>query len=41
VSDVRGRWLAAWGGGAVIGVANGVARETTFAKVMGERAHQR
>jgi hypothetical protein len=35
---VRRRWIAAWGGGALIGVANGVLREATFAKLLGERA---
>ena len=35
---VRRRWIAAWGGGALIGVANGVLREATFAKVLSERA---
>jgi hypothetical protein len=35
---VRGRWLQAWVGGAVIGVANGAAREATFARVLDERA---
>jgi hypothetical protein len=33
-----GVWIAAWAGGAVIGVANGVLREATFARVLGERA---
>jgi hypothetical protein len=36
--QVRTRWLAAWTGAAVIGVANGVAREATFARVLGERS---
>ena len=36
--SVRSRWIAAWGGGALIGVANGVLREATFAKLLGERA---
>lgn len=36
--QVRTRWLAAWTGGAVIGVANGIAREATFARVLGERS---
>ena len=37
---VRSRWIAAWGGGALIGVANGVLREATFAKVLsGRGAH--
>ncbi len=35
---VRRRWIAAWGGGALIGVANGVLREATFAKLLSERA---
>jgi hypothetical protein len=34
---VRRRWIAAWGGGALIGVANGVLREATFAKVLSKR----
>jgi len=34
---MRKRWLVAWIGGAVIGVANGVLREATFAKALGER----
>jgi hypothetical protein len=29
-------WLAAWPGGAVIGVANGVLREATYGKRAGE-----
>ena len=33
----RKRWLVAWSGGALIGVANGVAREATFARVLDER----
>lgn len=34
-------WLAAWLGGAAIGVANGVAREATYGRRVGERtAHQ-
>jgi hypothetical protein len=37
MSSVSKRWLAAWGGGAVLGVANGILREATFAKVLGER----
>jgi hypothetical protein len=36
--QVTRRWLAAWGGGAVIGVANGVLREATFGRVLGPRA---
>jgi hypothetical protein len=36
-----GRWLAAWVGGAVLGIANGVAREATLSKRFDERtAHQ-
>ena len=35
---VRSRWLAAWSGDALIGVANGVLREATFAKVVSQRA---
>jgi hypothetical protein len=34
---VRNRWLAAWAGGAILGVANGVLREATFAKALSER----
>jgi hypothetical protein len=34
-------WLAAWLGGAGIGVANGIAREATYGRLVGERtAHQ-
>ncbi len=37
----RGRWIAAWPGGAAIGVANGVIRQATYAKRLGEiPAHQ-
>jgi hypothetical protein len=32
------RWTAAWLGGAAIGVANGIARETTYGRALGERA---
>src|SRR5438045_1860054 len=35
---VRRRWIAAWTGGATIGVANGVLREATFGRVLGQRA---
>jgi hypothetical protein len=36
-----GRWTLAWLGGAVIGIANGVARETLYAKRTGDlAAHQ-
>src|SRR3954453_953222 len=35
---VRRRWIAAWAGGATIGVANGVLREATFGRLLGERA---
>jgi hypothetical protein len=35
---VRRRWIAAWGGAALIGVANGVLREATFAKLLSDRA---
>jgi hypothetical protein len=35
---LREQWVAAWGGGAAIGVANGVLREATFAKVLSRRA---
>ena len=39
-SPVRA-WLVAWVGGAGIGVANGVAREATYGRLVGERAaHQ-
>jgi len=35
------RWLLAWPGGAVIGVANGVLREATYGRRLPERAaHQ-
>ena len=35
------RWIAAWPGGAVIGVVNGTAREALYARRSGERAaHQ-
>lgn len=35
------RWIQAWPGGALIGVGNGIAREATYGKVLGERAaHQ-
>jgi hypothetical protein len=38
---VRTRWLQAWVGGAVIGVANGAIREATFAQRVSEQtAHQ-
>ena len=34
-------WIVAWLGGAGIGVANGILREATYAKAVGERAgHQ-
>jgi hypothetical protein len=40
-SPGRKRWLGAWPGGALIGVANGVARETTYGPRLSERtAHQ-
>jgi hypothetical protein len=36
-----GRWLAGWVGGAVLGIANGLAREATLSKRFHERtAHQ-
>jgi hypothetical protein len=35
---VRKPWVAAWGGGVAIGIANGVLREATFAKVLSPRA---
>jgi hypothetical protein len=31
-------WILAWGGGAMIGVANGVLREATVGRVLSERA---
>lgn len=31
------RWIAAWGGGVAIGIANGMAREVTFGRRLGER----
>jgi hypothetical protein len=35
------RWLAGWVGGAVLGIANGIAREATLSKRFDERtAHQ-
>jgi hypothetical protein len=38
---IRRRWLAAWAGGALLGIANGVAREVTYGRRLGEqRAHQ-
>jgi hypothetical protein len=30
VKPVLKRWLAAWLGGALIGIANGIAREATY-----------
>jgi hypothetical protein len=37
----RRLWIAAWPGGAAIGVANGVMRQVTYAKRLGEMpAHQ-
>ena len=37
----RRRWIAAWPGGAAIGVANGVLRQATYAKRLSEMpAHQ-
>ena len=39
--SARRRWIAAWPGGAAIGVANGVLRQATYAKRLGELpAHQ-
>jgi hypothetical protein len=39
--DARIRWIAAWFGGPVIGVANGTARELTYGRAVSERtAHQ-
>lgn len=39
--EVARRWIAAWPGGAVIGVLNGTAREALYARRVGERsAHQ-
>lgn len=32
-----GRWIAAWAGGALIGIANGIAREATYGKRVGEQ----
>jgi hypothetical protein len=37
IRTARKRWIAAWLGGAAIGVANGVAREATYGRVAGER----
>jgi hypothetical protein len=37
----RRRWIAAWLGGPVIGVANGAAREETYGRLVGERTAQR
>ncbi len=34
-------WLAAWPGGALIGVANGVLREATYGKRVGEQSAHR
>lgn len=34
-------WIAAWPAGAVIGVANGVLRQATFARRFDERAAHR
>ena len=39
--STRRNWLLAWLGGPVIGIANGVAREATYGKRVGEgAAHQ-
>ena len=39
--SAEARWLFAWPGGAVIGVANGVLREATYGRRVSERAaHQ-
>ena len=41
MSGVRRRWLAAWGGAAPIGIANGGIREAAYAKRVGDdRANQ-
>jgi hypothetical protein len=37
VSDSRRAWSIAWVGGAKIGIANGVAREATYAGRVGDR----
>jgi hypothetical protein len=40
-AGVRRRWIQAWPGGAVIGIANGITREATYGKLMsGGAAHQ-
>ena len=39
--SARRRWISAWPGGAAIGVANGILRQATYAKRLGETpAHQ-
>ena len=38
MAGTAARWIAAWPGGAAIGVVNGVARETTYGRLIGERA---
>jgi hypothetical protein len=41
LSSTRVRWLAAWPGGALIGVANGIMRERTYGRHVNEApAHQ-
>jgi hypothetical protein len=36
--DVASRWTTAWLGGAAIGVVNGIAREKTYGRALGEHA---
>ena len=39
--QIASRWLAAWAGGAMIAIANGIVREATFGRRVRERtAHQ-
>lgn len=35
--EIAARWIAAWGGGAAIGIANGMVREATYGRRLGER----
>ncbi len=35
--EIAVRWIAAWGGGAAIGIANGIAREATYGRQLEER----
>jgi hypothetical protein len=35
--EIAARWIAAWGGGAAIGIANGMAREATFGRRLEKR----